>query len=160
MTTGKTIALTRQTFVGKVMSLLLNMLSKLVITFFPRSKRLLISWLQSPSAMILELPKIKFLLFPHLFAMAKFFLKAVKEYGQRRSFMPVSEHRVMSRKILWEKSQILCIVKGYLGEGNGNPLQYSCLENPINRGAWWATVHGVAKSRDMTEHTCKRVSIL
>ena len=54
MTTGKTIALTRQTFVGKVMSLLFNMLSRLVITFFPRSKRLLISWLQSPSAVILE----------------------------------------------------------------------------------------------------------
>ena len=50
MTTGKAIALTRQTFVGKVMSLLFNMLSKLVITFLPRSKRLLISWLQSPSA--------------------------------------------------------------------------------------------------------------
>ena len=54
MTTGKTIALTRQTFVGKAMSLLLNMLSRLVITFLPRSKRLLISWLQSPSAVILE----------------------------------------------------------------------------------------------------------
>ena len=54
MTTGKTIALTRRTFVGKIMSLLLNMLSRLVITFFPRSKRLLISWLQSPSAVILE----------------------------------------------------------------------------------------------------------
>ena len=54
MTTGKTIALTRQTFVGKVMSLLLNMLSRLVITFLPRSKHLLISWLQSPSAVILE----------------------------------------------------------------------------------------------------------
>ena len=54
MTTGKTIALTRRTFVGKVMSLLLNMLSKLVITFLPRSKRLSISWLQSPSAVILE----------------------------------------------------------------------------------------------------------
>ena len=59
MTTGKTIALTRQTFVGKVMSLLLNMLSRLVIIFLPRSKRLLISWLQSPSAVILEPPKIK-----------------------------------------------------------------------------------------------------
>ena len=59
MNTGKTIALTRQTFVGKVMSLLLNMSSRLVITFLPRSKRLLISWLQSPSAMILEPPKIK-----------------------------------------------------------------------------------------------------
>ena len=59
MTTGKTIALTRQTFVGKVMSLLSNMLSRLVITFLPRSKRLLISWLQSLSAVILEPPKIK-----------------------------------------------------------------------------------------------------
>ena len=54
MTTGKTIALTRQTFVGKVMSLLFNMLSRLVINFLPRSKRLLISWLQSPSTVILE----------------------------------------------------------------------------------------------------------
>ena len=59
MTTGKTIALTRRTFVGKVMSLLLNMLSRLVITFLPRGKRLLISWLQSPSAVILEPRKIK-----------------------------------------------------------------------------------------------------
>ena len=57
MTTGKTIALTRWTFFGKVMSLLLNMLSRLVITFHPRSKHLLISWLQSPSAVILESPK-------------------------------------------------------------------------------------------------------
>ena len=72
MTTGKAIALTRWTFVGKVMSLLFNMLSRLVITFLPRSKRLLISWLQSPSAVILEPPKIKSLtvsIFPHLFAM-------------------------------------------------------------------------------------------
>ena len=59
MTTGKTIALTRQTFVDKVMSLLFNMLSRLVITFLPRSKHLLISWLQSPSAVILEPRKIK-----------------------------------------------------------------------------------------------------
>ena len=59
MTTGKTIALTRWTFVGNVMSLLLNMLSRLVITFLPRSKHLLISWLQSPSAVILEPQKIK-----------------------------------------------------------------------------------------------------
>ena len=59
MTTGKTIALTRQTFVGKVTSLLFNMLSSFVITFLSRSKRLLISWLQSPSAVILELKKIK-----------------------------------------------------------------------------------------------------
>ena len=59
MTTGKNIALTKRTFVGKVMSLLLNMLSRLVITFLPRSKPLLISWLQSPSAVILEPQKIK-----------------------------------------------------------------------------------------------------
>ena len=72
MTTGKTIALTRQTFAGKVMSLLFNMLSRLVITFLPGRKRLLISWLQSPSAVILEPPKNSqplFPLFPHLFAM-------------------------------------------------------------------------------------------
>ena len=60
MTTGKTIALTRQMFVDKVMSLLFNMLSRLIITFLPRSKHLLISWLQSPSAVILEPPKIKY----------------------------------------------------------------------------------------------------
>ena len=72
MTTGKTMALTRWTFVGKVISLLLNMLSRLVIIFLPRSKHLLISWLQSPSAVILEPLKkslILFPLFPHLFAM-------------------------------------------------------------------------------------------
>ena len=70
MTTGKTIALTRRTFVGKVMSLLFNMLSRLVITFLPRSKHLLISWLQSPSAVILEPRKIKsdtvFTVFPSI----------------------------------------------------------------------------------------------
>ena len=72
MTTGKIIALTRCTFADKVMSLLFNMLSRLVITFLPRSKHLLISCLQSPSAVILEPPKKSqplFPLFPHLFAM-------------------------------------------------------------------------------------------
>ena len=59
MTTGKTIALTRRTFVGKVMSLLFNMLSRLVIAFLPKRKSLLVSWLQSPSAVILEPKKIK-----------------------------------------------------------------------------------------------------
>ena len=59
MTTGKTVALTRQNFVGKVMSLLFNMLSRLVITFLPRSKCILISWLQSPYAVILKPPKTK-----------------------------------------------------------------------------------------------------
>ena len=72
MTTEKTIALTRQTFVSKVMSLLFNMLSRFVIAFLPRSKHLLISWLQSPSAVILEPPKIKSVTVSivfHLFAM-------------------------------------------------------------------------------------------
>ena len=71
MITGKTIALTRQTFVGKVMSLLFNMLSRLVIAFLLRSKCLLISWLKSPSALILEPPKIKSvtisIVFPSIF---------------------------------------------------------------------------------------------
>ena len=73
MTTGKTIALTRRTFVDRVMSLLFNMWSSLIISFLPRSKRLLISWLQSPSAVILEPQKLKsvtvFHCFPRLFAM-------------------------------------------------------------------------------------------
>ena len=63
MTSGKTVALIRWTFVGKVMFLLFNMLSRLVIAFLPRSKRLLISWLQSPSAVILEPKKIKWSLY-------------------------------------------------------------------------------------------------
>ena len=70
--TGKTIALTRWTFVDKVMSLLFNMLSRLVTTSLPRSKRLFVSWLQSPSAVILEPKKVKSVtvpLFPQLFAM-------------------------------------------------------------------------------------------
>ena len=72
MTTGKTIALTRQTFVGKEMSLLFNMLSRFVIVFIPRSKLFKISWLLSPSAVILEPQKIKSSLFPlftYLFAL-------------------------------------------------------------------------------------------
>ena len=72
MTTGKTIALIRRTFVGKVMSLFFNMLSSLIIAFLPRIKNLLISWLQSPSAVIFEPKKIKSVtvsIFPLLFAM-------------------------------------------------------------------------------------------
>ena len=109
--TGKTIALTRQTFVSKVTSLLFNMLSRLFIAILPRSKRLLISWLQSPSAVILEPKKVKSL--------------------------TVS---TVSQSICHE-------VIGPDREGNGSPLQYSCLENPMDGGAWWAAVHGVARSR-------------
>ena len=100
MTTGKTIALTRRTFVSKVMSLLFNMLSTLVITFLPRSKHLLISWLQSPSAVILEPRKMK--------------------SATVSIFAPLYLPRVS--------------YKG--GEGNGTPRQYSCLENPMDGGAW------------------------
>ena len=106
MTPGKTTALTRWTFVSEVMSLLFNMLSRLVIAFLPRSKRLLTSWLQSPSAVILE-PK-------------------------KRKSVTIS---IISPSICHD------------GEGNGNPLQCSCLENPSDRGAWWAAVYGVAQSR-------------
>ena len=81
MTTGKTIALTRWTFVSKVMSLFFNMPSRFIIAFLSRSKRLLISWLQSPSAVILE-PKIiesvLFPLFPHLFAMSPLDCKEIQ----------------------------------------------------------------------------------
>ena len=66
MTIGKTIALTRQAFVGKIISLLFNMLSRFVIAFLPKSKCLLISWLQSPSAVILEPKKIKFIVSPSI----------------------------------------------------------------------------------------------
>ena len=83
MTTGKTIALTRRTFVGKVMSLLLNMLSRLVITFLPRSKRLLISWLQSPSAVILEPQKVGKYYQTALYASEKSFMKErVSQWGK------------------------------------------------------------------------------
>ena len=75
MTTGKTIALTRWTFVGKVISLLFNMLSRLVITSLPRSKRHLISWLQSPSAGILEPIKIGISISAPVFAVAPFAMK-------------------------------------------------------------------------------------
>ena len=87
-------------FVGKVMSLLFNMLSMLVIAFLPRSKHLLILWLQSPSAVILEPKKIKSVTIP-----------------------------IVSPPICHE-------VMGPDGEGNGTPLQYSCLENPMDGGAW------------------------
>ena len=97
MTIGKNIAVTRWTFAGKVMSLLFNMLSRLVITFLPRSKCLLISWLQSPCAVTLEPQTIK--------------------SATVSTVSPSICHEV-------------------IGEGNGNPLHYSCLENPMDGGAW------------------------
>ena len=95
MTTGKTIVLTRWTFVGKVISLLLNTLSRLVITFLPRSKRLLISWLQSPSALNLEPPKIKSVIFPYDF-IGFYFLEPQKIKSDTVSTVsPSISHEVM-----------------------------------------------------------------
>ena len=88
MTTGKTIALTRQTFVGKVISLLLNMLSRLVITFLPRSKHLLILWLQLPSAVILESPKIKVWHYFHCFPIYFPWVRINRRTIQKRSSQP------------------------------------------------------------------------
>jgi len=141
MTTGKNIALTRWTFVHKMMSLLCNTLSRLVIDFLPRRKHLLISWLQSPSAMILEPQKrnsAALSIFPHLFAM--------KWWDQMP--WPFFECWVLSQLF---HSPLSASSRGslvplhfmqlgwchlHIGEGNGNPLQYSCLENPMDRGAW------------------------
>ena len=95
MTTGKTIALTRGTFVGKVMSLLCNMLSSLVITFLPRSKGLLISWLQSPSEVILEPPKIKSVTVSIVSPSVCYeVMYALQSDGQIKSIYCLSSHKV------------------------------------------------------------------
>ena len=107
MTTGKTIALTIQTFVGKVISLLFNTPCRLVIAFVARSKHLLISWL--PGGSVVKNPPA-----------------VVGNVG----LIPGSG--------------------GSPREGNGNPFQYSCLGNPMNRGAWCATACGVEKESDTT----------
>ena len=148
MTTGKTIALTRRTFVGKVMSLLLNVLSRF-ITFLPRSKRLLISWLQSPSAMILEPRKIKSdTVSPSI--------SHVVRQGQPTSvLLPGKSHGWRSlvgcspwgRKESDTTEQLhFHVPLSCIGEGNGNPLQCSCLENLRDGGACWAAVSGVIQS--------------
>ena len=103
VTTGKTIALTRRTFVGKVMSLLLNMLSRLIIAFLSRSKHLLISWLQSPSNL---------------------------SHGPQPCLIQWNYKRkaTQDRQIMVESSDKMWST----GEGNGKPFQYSYLENPMN----------------------------
>ena len=145
MTAGKTIALIIQTFVGRVMSLLFSTLSRFVMAFLPWGNGLLISWLQSPSAVILE-PKKR---------------KSVTT----STFSPSICHAVMG---LDAKILVFLIVLSWLfhsppspssrgslvplhllpfGEGTGTPLQYSCLENPMDGGVWKAVVHGVAEGR-------------
>ena len=149
MTAGKTIALTRQTFVGKVMSLLFNMLSRLIIAFLPRSKCLLISWLQSPSAVILEPKKIKFVtvsIVSHLFAMnwcdripskgslvpllGIYYLVPILGMG----FPGGSDGKASACNVGHPGS--IPGSERSPGEGNGNSLQYSCLENSMDGEAW------------------------
>ena len=119
MTTGKTIALTRQTFVGKVMSLLFNILSRFVIAFLPRSKRLLISWLQSPSAVILELKKITSCLYTYILSSLDFLLFVLSHFSRVWLFVTLwtTAHQAplslrFSRQEYW--SGLTCPPPGYL----------------------------------------------
>ena len=192
MTTGKTIALTRWTFVDKVMSLLFQMLSRLMVTFLPRSKHLLISWLQSPSAVIQEPRKIKsatvctvspsisqeamgpdamilvfwMLSFKPTFSLSclaftKRFFSSSSLVLWRRQWQPTPV--LLPGKYHGWRSLIGCSPWGReeldttewlhfhfslscIREGNGNPLQCSCLKNPRDGGAWGAAIFGVAQS--------------
>ena len=132
MAAGKTIALTIWTFVDKVMSLLFNILSRFVIAFFPRSKHLLISWLQLPCAVILKPKKRKIC---HCF-----------------HFSPIDLPFDFPHSSVGKESACnvgdLGLIPGLgrsPGEGNGNPFQHSCLENPMDRGAWKAAVPGATR---------------
>ena len=171
MTTGKTITLSRWTFVSKIMSLLFNMLSRLVIVFLPRRKHLLISWEQSPSAMILEPKKIKSLTvsigspsichevmgpdamilvfwmlgFKPAFSLFSFtFIKRLFSSSSISAIWVVSSTCHIfpcgsNGKASAYNAGDLGLIPGLRrssGEGNGNPLQYSCLENPMDGGAW------------------------
>ena len=147
MTTGKTMALNRWTFINKVRSLFFNMLSRLVIAFLPRSQLLLISWLQSPSSVILESKKTKSLtvsiVFPSIcqkwwdwMPWSSFWMLSFKPAFSLPSFTFIKKKKIQ----IWPL--------GRLPEGgNGNWPQYSCLGNPMDRRAWWATVHAVEKRR-------------
>ena len=147
MTTGKTIALTSWTFAGKVISLLFNMLSRLVIAFLPSRKCLLNSWLQSPSAMIWE-PKIHSTVF---IWRRKWQPTSVLLPGKScgwRSLVGYSPWGHKSQTWLSNFTSLTSLTSYFIsGEGNGNPLQCSCLENLRDRGAWQAMVHGVAESQ-------------
>ena len=119
MTPGKTIALTRRTFVGKVMSLFFNMLSKLVIAFLPRSKCLLISWLQLPSAVILEPPKIKSPMAESKEELKSLLMK-VKEESEKAGL-----------KLNTQKTKIMAWVPSLMA--NSWSLGWACLMTPCLR---------------------------
>ena len=148
MTTGRTITLTRQTFVGKVISLLFNMLSRLVIAFLPRSKCLLISWLQSPSAVILKTPKVVSHCF-HCFPIYFPWSDGTRCHNTRWPQIKDVHTDHKWSYIIGENSSNIIIneSKTSFSSLDGNPLPYSCLENPMDRGAWWTTVHGIAGIR-------------
>ena len=126
MTTGKTIALTRRTFVGKVMSLLLNMLSRLVITFLSRSKRLLISWPQSPQGTI------------NLLKGVQIHCASTMRHTSNRNVCSCHQDSRTSMLVVTLLNFPLWFTwtHRWIGEGNGTPLQYSCLEKPMDGGAW------------------------
>ena len=125
MTTGKTIALTRWTFVGKVMSLLFNMRSRLIIAFLPRSKCLLISWLQSPPFLL------------------PFIISIFRIHVLLASFSLTGDAVV--KKHPPANAEDMGMIPGSGGSpevGNGKPFLYSCLENSMDRGAWCSIVCG------------------
>ena len=136
MTTGKTMALTRWSFVSKVMSLLFNMLSRLVIAFLPRSKHFLISWLQSPSAVILEPKKIKSItvsiVSPSICyeVMGPDMWTTVLSNSMKLWAMPC--RATQDGWVMVENSDKMWST----GERNAKPLQYSCLQNQIANIHW------------------------
>ena len=145
MTTGEIKALTRRTFIGKVMFLLFNMLSKFVIAFIPRSKHLLISWQQSPSAVILDPKKMVSHCFhcfpiqinvPYFWGIPGMFQRHRLELQKLPTGLTLCISCISTLNPLLFHAYNNTIGKYFTGEGNGTPLQYSCLENPMDGVAW------------------------